>query len=90
MSAISQVRAERLAIRKTKARDSPNNRANRACAGASFDPISDTKITLSMPSTISMPVSVASASQPDAVKIQAKSIIVSVDLRPLRPGAGTL
>ncbi len=61
-------------MRNTKARERPKSRAKRARAGGSFAPISDTKITLSMPSTISMAVSVPSASQPEGVKTQPKSI----------------
>ena len=49
---------------------SPKMRAMRACFGGSLAPISDTKITLSMPRTISIAVSVARASQPEGVKIQ--------------------
>src|SRR5215467_14164333 len=60
---ISQVRPKSNMMRNTKASDSPIWRARRASLGSQREVRTEIKTRLSMPSTISSTVSVASASQ---------------------------
>ncbi len=64
---ISQTRKVSSRMRNTNASESPIRRAWLACGSGIRDTITDRKMTLSMPSTISSAVSVSSAAQASAL-----------------------
>ena len=67
VSPISQTSRLSRMMRNTSASSSPIWRARLACAGGIRETITDRKMTLSIPSTISSAVSVSSAAQASAL-----------------------